>query len=267
MVSNKLYTFTIFGCVMLLSACSSGRQSGGGFMQQRQFVSQASAQADKPLTTSQKVELMEKAQNYPGLVTYYKHQLEQDDSQSVRLSLAKTYYESGDINSALFQLSYLKAHTQPNAKINYLMAQCFYYQKDYTKALREVNIAIVLDPKDAKNYNLQGVISASLDDFISARRAFEKARSLFYSDAIVLNNLAMVDIYQNQYQRAIDLLMPMYKNGQADKKIRANLLIALAKVHQLGLFEEVYGNADLDKAKRVYNQLNMKTVKGTKPWN
>ncbi|MFM2477415.1 tetratricopeptide repeat protein [Celerinatantimonas sp. MCCC 1A17872] len=235
--------------------------SNHGLMQSRasdsasRVTSVVGTTSDKPLTDAEKVQLMIKAQNYPGLIQYYKSQLERSDSQSVRLKLAKTYYRSGDVESALFQLKILKQHYQPNSQVHYLMAQCLYQKGKLTDALTEVNTAITLSPKQAKLYNLQGIIDANLNDFTSARSAFNKARELMYDDTIVLNNLAMIDIYQHKYLDAIDLLLPLYKNGQADKKIRSNLLIALAKTHQDSLFKQVYADGDSSEANMVYHQL------------
>ncbi|CAG9297096.1 tetratricopeptide repeat protein [Celerinatantimonas diazotrophica] len=239
--------------VVGLTGCSM-QGNNYGLMQNR--VSDSSAQvADQPLTASQKVQLMIKAQNYPGLIKFYKQTLEHSDSRSVRLKLAKTYYQSGDVDSALFQLKILKQHYKPDAQVHYLMAQCLYQKGKMTDALTEVNTAITLNPKQAKSYNLQGIIDAGLNDFVSARKAFNKARALMYKDSIVLNNLAMIDIYQHKYSDAVNLLLPLYNNGQADKKIRSNLLIALAKTHQESLFKQVYADGDSDQANMVYHQL------------
>lgn len=242
--------------VVGLSGCSM-QGHNYGLMQNSTVNSnaQVASVSDTPLNESQKVQLMVKAQNYPGLIQHYKHQLERSDNQSVRLKLAKTYYQSGDVDSALFQLNILKQHYKPDSQVHYLMAQCLYQKGKMTKALTEVNTAITLNPRQAKSYNLQGIIDAGLNDFVSARSAFNKARALMYDDSIVLNNLAMIDIYQHRYLDAVNLLLPLYRNGQADKKIRSNLLIALAKTHQENLFKQVYADGDSDQANMVYQQL------------
>lgn len=260
MVSNKYCNVLCALLFLGLSGCSLSSSSKGGFVQHEQN-SNAGTSARMPtlsnqsLDTDEKEQLMLKAENYPGLIALYKKQLAVRDSETTRLKLARTYYDSGDIDSALFQLEELKKHTKPNAETYYLTAQCLHQQKKDSQALTAVNSAIMLKPDSGKFYNLQGIISASLDDFISARRGFNKARSLMYTDTIVLNNLAVLDISQHHYQDAIARLMPLYRNGQSDEKIRANLLIALANTHQLKLFREIYREQTPGKALAVYQQL------------
>ena len=57
-----------------------------------------------------------------------------------------------------------------------------------------------------------------------------KARELLYEDVVISNNLAVMDILEADYQRAITRLEPVYKNGQADKQVVSNLVLAYAKV-------------------------------------
>ncbi|CAG9001542.1 MAG: hypothetical protein CENE_03564 [Candidatus Celerinatantimonas neptuna] len=216
----------------------------------------------KPLTAAEKEQLMQKAKNYTGLITLYKRQLRDKKSNSVRFKLAHTYYLSGDCNSALFQLRYLRKHSRPESRIYYLSAQCLYQQGKLAQALRQVKLAIGRDPQMAQAYNLLGIINAYMDDFISAQRAFNQARILMYSDEKVLNNLAVIDIYQHHYQAAIDKLMPLYRNGQAGPEIRANLLFALAKNQQFELFKEVLGRGQAEHAKSIYQQLQTLHQKG-----
>lgn len=216
----------------------------------------------KPLTAVEKEQLMQKAKNYIGLIKFYKSQLRDKKSNAVRFKLAHTYFLSGDCNSALFQLGYLRKHSRPESRIYYLSAQCLYQQDKLVPALRQVKLAIGRDPKMAQAYNLLGIINAYMGDFISAQRAFNQARTLMYSDAKVLNNLALIDIYQHHYQSAIDKLMPLYRNGLASSKIRANLLFALAKNQQFELFKEVLGRGQAEHAKAIYQQLQTFHQKG-----
>ncbi|MFM2480189.1 tetratricopeptide repeat protein [Celerinatantimonas sp. YJH-8] len=262
MVFSRICQISVLFTCIFLAACSSDRQAGH-FVPARSSVSTDTVGDTTPLNAREKEQLMIKAENYPGLIELYKKKIEQRDSSSVRLKLAQTYYRSGDTDSAMFQIQYMKQHEKPNAEVFYLEAQCLHEKNKDTEALKAISSAIMLHSDQAKYYNLQGIVSASLDDFISARRAFNKARSLMYTDTVVLNNLAMIDIYQQRYQDAIDKLMPLYRNGQADSKIRANLLVALAKSHQYFLFKEVYAEGEPGKAKAVYQQLAMMTHKDT----
>jgi len=60
---------------------------------------------------------------------------------------------------------------------------CHHKLKNYTQAVEDVNRAIDLDPKNAKAYFRKGVACFSLDEFETAKKAFEKGQELDPSDA------------------------------------------------------------------------------------
>lgn len=259
--NNNLILIAALCSIVILGGCAGTRANNG---YQKYPVQPSSFDNAAPLDSNQKEQLMIKAQNYTGLIGLYKQHIKNNDSSSTRLKLAQIYHKSGDIDSALFQLNYLKSHYQPNAEVYYLLAQCLHAKNQETEALKAINSGIMLAPDDGRNYNLLGIINANIGDLASAKNAFNKARSLMFSDNVVLNNLAMIDISEKSYKAAVEKLLPLYENGQADEKIRANLLIALARSHQFPLFKEIFKEDKPGQAIHVYQQLNHGTDEDSK---
>jgi len=164
------------------------------------------------------------------LIALYKDELTKNDNYDVRLKLVHAYLEVGDIDSADFHLDRMIAPESQSAELDYLKARVKFEQDDPQQALVYGKRSLEKRPEFAEVENLLGLVFVRLGKFESAREHFLKARALLYEDVVISNNLAVMDILEADYQRAITRLEPVYKNGQADKQVISNLVLAYAKV-------------------------------------
>lgn len=171
-------------------------------------------------------------------LTLYRKQLKKTDSANTRIKLAQAYLKYGDPNSAIFTI---KPVNKNNPTIKSLVVQAN-AQLDVNKTMGALNSAISayhMDKNNGEVENLLGVIYATDGDYTKARHYFDLSREHFYDEVKVTNNLVVLDILQGKYQQAVDRIMPMYKNDQADKQMMANLVIAVAKSKNLQLLESI----------------------------
>ncbi|CAH0537055.1 tetratricopeptide repeat protein [Vibrio marisflavi] len=185
--------------------------------------------------------------NYQGLIKLYRKQLKQKDSADTRIKLAQAYLNYGDPNSAIFTIKPVNK-TEPSVASLVVQANA---QLDVNKTMSALSSAISadhIDPNNGEVENLLGVIYATDSNYAKARHYFNLAREHFYDDVKVTNNLVVLDILQSKYQQAVDRIMPMYKNNQADKQMMANLVIAVAKSKNLQLLESILEPKYSDRA-------------------
>lgn len=180
--------------------------------------------------------LLIQAQNYNELVGYYKSQLSVRDTEEVRIKLARSYLKIKDADSALFILKPLMAQKKISAEALLLNANSLYELGEFEQGLRDIEKAKDIDPKNAEIQNMAGLLYSANGDYNRARMMFNHARSNFYDDITVKNNLAVLDIIEGHYLDAVQRLMPIYTNDKADAQVQANLMLALAK---LGNFDYV----------------------------
>ncbi len=180
--------------------------------------------------------LLIQAQNYNELVGYYKSQLSVRDTEEVRIKLARSYLKIKDADSALFILKPLMAQKKISAEALLLNANSLYELGEFELGLRDIEKAKEIDPKNAEIQNMAGLLYSANGDYNRARMMFNHARSNFYDDITVKNNLAVLDIIEGHYLDAVQRLMPIYTNDKADAQVQANLMLALAK---LGNFDYV----------------------------
>lgn len=188
--------------------------------------SSSSFQGDRDSTES----LLLKTKNYPRLIEIYKEDLKEEDTKETRVKLAKTYLAMKDAESALFYLSTILLDKERDAEIFYLQAQIQYDFQQYEKAMKSVKTALNIDSDYPDARNLMGILYADNDKFELARISFNQARLGLADDVKVKNNIAVLDIIEQDYRAAISRLLPLYLNGQADDQVKANLLIAMSKM-------------------------------------
>lgn len=192
----------------------------------------------KSSVTSETILLQTK--NYTKLVTLYKEHLKAEENKATRIKLAETYLLMGDPESTLFYLSPLMvditaspaASSEPNDDIDvyYLQAKAQYDLDQVDDSIATANKLLMLAPKHAETLNLLGILYADKNNFVQARQYFNQARGNFYDDVKVKNNIAIIDIIEEDYQSAVNSLYPLYLNGQTDEQVNATLLIALSKM-------------------------------------
>ncbi|MGX1924749.1 tetratricopeptide repeat protein [Vibrio sp. NH-7] len=185
--------------------------------------------------------LLIQAQNYNELVGYYKSQLSVRDTEEVRIKLARSYLKIKDADSALFILKPLMAQKKISAEALLLNANSLYELGEFEQGLRDIEKAKEIDPKNAEIQNMAGLLYSANGDYNRARMMFNHARSNFYDDITVKNNLAVLDIIEGHYLDAVQRLMPIYTNDKADAQVQANLMLALAKLGNFGYVKTMLG--------------------------
>lgn len=177
-----------------------------------------------------KEKLLLQTGNYKKLVPLYKNKLAEHDAHAIRLKLAEAYLKSGDPESALFTVAPLIRSKNKNVQAFIIQAHSQHELGDLERALRSAKIANNMEKNNPEVENLLGVIYAANSDYIKARRYFNLSRDHLYDDIKVKNNLAVLDIIEGQYKKAVQRLLPIYLNANADPQVKANLLLAMAKL-------------------------------------
>jgi tight adherence protein D len=207
----------------------------------------------------QKIYILENTRNYGGLVEIYRDRLKQQDSEETRLKLANLYYVMGNYNSSIFYLKPI-INSSKLPKVALLYAKNLMNKanpnddkkavKRATKSLpnnkltekqqllqarRYAEKAITFDKNDGEAYNVLGIIQVRLQQLDNAELSFNKARSLFYDDIKVLNNLGMIAILQKDYRKAYDYLIQLYSNGNRESVLINNLFFSVVKLGDYNL--------------------------------
>ncbi|EPZ8124091.1 tetratricopeptide repeat protein [Yersinia enterocolitica] len=169
-----------------------------------------------------------KANNYPGLITLYRDKLKSKEDDSVRLKLANVYYLTGDIKSSLYYLRPI-SHKE-NASIYMLQTKNLISNNDNAAAKIAVNKLLAISPDNAEAHNLNGIILANDGEINKAEAAIEKSRSLFISDEIAMNNLAVTAMLDDRYSDAVRILLPDYLAGKRGSLMLHNLVFSLVQL-------------------------------------
>lgn len=207
--------------------------------------------------------VMKNSGNFQDLITHYKDQLKQNDTRDTREKLANAYLKYGDPESALFTISLLN---QQSPQVSSLLIQAYaeFELGDLPSSKASAEQAYTMDKQNAEIENLLGVIHAANGNLDQARDFFNLARAHFYSDIKIKNNLAVLDIIEQDYSSAIERLLPIYTNDEADDQVVANLTLAMAKSENLELMKQVLRPKFSDKEiKQRY--LSLRKLKTTQP--
>ena len=171
--------------------------------------------------------LLQAAENYAGLISLYKQQLEQTETaeqeDNIRLKIAGAYLGAQDPESALFYLDPVIEQGRGSADLFLLKSKSLLVISDYQQALKAAITAYGFGADNPEIFNLMGQAQVYLGYLPSARRNFEKARKGGLDDLKAQNNLAMLDILEGHYDAAAKRLTALYRTGQADDQVKANL--------------------------------------------
>ncbi|WP_281647980.1 hypothetical protein [Parendozoicomonas sp. Alg238-R29] len=188
--------------------------------------------------------LLKAADNHAGLIQLYKTRLQQakteEDNKKYRLLLGTAYLNTNDPDSTLFILEPLLGDQQKDAEVWLLKSQAKLTMGMAEESLKDANTALLYSANDPTILNQQGVAYAAMGKYSDARKSINKARETMFDDLVIKNNLAMLDILEQKYDAAIQRLMPLYTSGQADEKIKSNLIIALVRAGLYNEFKTVY---------------------------
>ena len=190
--------------------------------------------------------LLKAAENYSGLIDLYKEQLQLSatdaEADKIRIKVAETYLLAEDPESALFYIEPAIHEGRGSAELFLLKSRAKLSEGKKQEALQAAITAYGFNTDTPELFNQLGHVQASLGDYASARRNFEKARRRMMDDIVIQNNLAMLDILEGHFDSAAGRLMSLYKAGRVDNKVQSNLAIALAKSGRYQDFSTIFGN-------------------------
>ncbi|QIM63725.1 NrfG protein [Pasteurellaceae bacterium Orientalotternb1] len=212
MYSRSLKTILICSLAITLSACSNLTTSSG----------------------TQSIEVKEKfyesTKNYNALISLYRDSLKKNEDPNIRYKLAESYYQANDGRSSLLYLKPLLERDDVfKEKALLLQVKNNVQLSDYSEAMKNVNTLLSYAPNNGEAYNLRGIIFAHKGKLQDSFNDINRARELFITDVIAINNLAMLSIINGDYHNASELLLPQYLNGSKDSRLIHNLVFALVK--------------------------------------
>ncbi|MFU0885703.1 tetratricopeptide repeat protein [Kluyvera sichuanensis] len=167
--------------------------------------------------------------DYQGLIEIYRKKLSLKDNAADRYHLSLLYNKIGDYNSSNI---YLKPLVDGNGDSKYFLLQA----KNLIELGQENDARVIIDQlisKEGANgelWNLRGIMLAQQGHYTDALRSFEKARGLFYNEEIVINNIAMMEILQQDYVKARDHLLSLYVRKKYRSQTVYNLVYSLVKI-------------------------------------
>jgi tight adherence protein D len=218
------------------------------------------------------------------LILHYKKLLSNNPNQCLTYQLAEAYLNKGDTETALFHLNrlhklanlntsqgHLKTNEQPEytpprcnenralfeGEVALLKANAYYQQHDNELAISAVKQVLSSGANEAEAYNVYGMLLADNGNIKEARNVFNHARALMYDDIIIKNNLAVLDIAEQNYDAAISKLLPLYHDNQHDGQLKANLILAMARGHHFQSFKSLLSpTKSPDEIADLYQNLN-----------
>lgn len=239
---TKLVVILLFPLV--INGCASGRSS-----------------LQEEARTTSKETLLLKTADSEKLIAFYKAQLKEKESAELRMKLIEAYLQSGDVESAAFHIAEIDFDEKNAANVVFLKARVAYLTGEYIQAYQYAQTALSLSTAYPEAENLMGLIQAERGELVSAREHFLMARRHYYDDAVVKNNLAVIDLIEEDYQSAVDKLQPLYLKGEADRKIISNLAIAYAKLGEYKAVKRVLEeqNYSEEQIQRIFLALRKAT--------
>lgn len=177
----------------------------------------------------QKEYILTQLNDYQGLIEIYRKKLSLKDNAADRYHLSLLYNKIGDYNSSNI---YLKPLVDGNGDSKYFLLQA----KNLIELGQENDARVIIDQlisKEGANgelWNLRGIMLAQQGHYTDALRSFEKARGLFYNEEIVINNIAMMEILQQDYVKARDHLLSLYVRKKYRSQTVYNLVYSLVKI-------------------------------------
>ncbi|EBU6211440.1 TPA: tetratricopeptide repeat protein [Salmonella enterica subsp. enterica serovar 40:-:1,5] len=189
--------------------------------------------------------LLQKVNNQNELIKVYRDKLSQDDNGETRYKLANSYHIINDYKSSSYYLAPLLLNNTAD-KVFLLEGKNQFELGNYDKALKMAEEALKKNEKLAEAYNLKGITLAMKGELVAAEESFNIARKKFANEEDVVNNLAMLQILQENYDAAIDLLMPLYLRGIDNRKVSHNLAYALVKSGQIMMADEVLSKSGVE---------------------
>ncbi|GAM61488.1 flp pilus assembly protein tadD [Vibrio ishigakensis] len=198
----------------------------------------------------QTIEQLTVSKNYAGLVEVYKSKvIENDQDWDAQQKLAEAYLKSGDVESANFYVQrVIDLSDQPSGSAYFLKGKILAKNFDFEGALQHYSQALALGLIDAELYMQRGIALAQTKKYETALDSFNLARLRGFNETAVKNNIAMVYIYQGDFQSAVDILLPVYEQDTTNSKVSSNLKLSLMKLEATEDSNETSVEIDPEKA-------------------
>lgn len=209
-----------------------------------------------------KLQSLKTSENYLGLIKYYKNELlNNPEDEAVRLDLVDSYLKYNDAESAYFYLNYDFLNEHSRMMVHYFKGKILARRMDYQLSKDEYLSSLSKGNESSNLYLQLGIVETQLGNYQQAIKYFNLSRLKGGDDIIIKNNLAVVYIYQSDYESAIEILEPIYLKNKDNKKVEANF-----KISQIGLNKKALKNIskkenDLDDVALVSDDGTNKTAR------
>ncbi len=182
------------------------------------------------ISNASKERLFNETSNYQALAKLYQAELKAHPSSArVRLKLVDTYIQMHNTIAANFYLDPLLKASPDNAEALLLKAKIFYNKDDLHLAKQYVDKSIQVNNTAVANV-LLGKIYTKEKDYKNAIASFKRAWHQGFDQDKSINNIAVAYLAEKKYREVIELLYPLYINGNYDKKVINNLAYALYSI-------------------------------------
>lgn len=216
------YCFLLWGCVVLISGCSSFSPSGKSV---RQFDEQS-----------------------------------REKAAQARLTLGLAYLEQGNLKLAYSNLQRAVSYSSDNYQTHLAMALYEQQVGEYDKALKSYQSALKLAPHDGTVLNRYGAFLCRSGKYDLAHQQFDLARNATNYDTIAgsLENAGYCYLKQGQYERAREFLSRALKYDPAKGK---NLLVVTkhymdSRQHEhVAILLDIYQQNSPETAESVWLQI------------
>ncbi|MEZ9784700.1 hypothetical protein BCT61_02745 [Vibrio breoganii] len=195
-------------------------------------------------TEEQTVQQFTVSKNYAGLVDFYKQKVIDDRNDwQAQQDLADAYLKNGDLESADFYIQrVLDLSKKPTASAYFIKGQVLARNLDFTNSLVQYSKAIDMGLDSGDVYMQRGISLAQTKQYSKAIDSFNQARLRGYDDVAIKNNIAMVRIYEGDFQAAVDILLPLYEQDSSNELVNSNLKLSALKLDESQ--QEVYPVVD-----------------------
>ena len=193
---------------------------------------------------------MARVKNYNGLIDHYKEELRGNPKDYAAMSaLAQAYYSKGDYESAKFYADFLISEGKKDSHILQLRGLIYDEEGDIESAISSYKESIKQGNVSSDIRVYLGIAYSKADRFNDAVSEFNAARLKGHDDLVIKNNLAVVYLAQRRYIDVVVMLGPIYEQNPTNKKVKANLAIALFKLGRVeqaeNLFEDEFSDIQL----------------------
>lgn len=214
-----------------------------------------------PLNVETQEKILLAANNQVGLIEFYKSHLKERESTEFRQKLAKTYLSNLDPESALFTIRPLIDKPNTSLESDIIASKAYMDMGDYQNAEAILIAALPGEQRSGEVANLLGIIYAEQGKLTKARTMFESARTSFYDDVKVKNNLALLDMLEGDNLQALQRLAVLLSDEQTDPQLKANLMLIMAKNGQREfVFDGLDKSLTETQAEQIYQALKSSSV-------